>query len=1038
MELLFLIVGENASLEPGTGFFPNDIPRTPDYSWLWESLRVVFATFLDSNKAEYTHASPRGCVPGLPDEASALAGCSRTDLLSLLVSSFADLSSIMMRHSTLRVHLRFWLSHPRQRRFLKILLSMKLREYGKLKMFAVGVLQYGESLSTFSPTILPPTLGKRPLHPQTTMVLFEGLLNLGSSSINVEYLDRLLETAIDDPLPDLITRLFECGASVRRLDESRPPFGPPMSRAAPLQYPSVAAQMLKHGARPDPGLMPAVKNYIEASKFGRDTSKAESLLYLLLSHKADPNRIIPQTEPLTIAEYAMSRCPAAGTILRNWVSDDYSCEVLRIYEKRDDTTLRNSHVATKETVLLATSCQLPVDLELMKSLLNNDAHTDLLSLLAHEACPSRANEGDASIGNVSSPGVVRRDSEMLQRLGKPIDWAFHFRNDEAARLLLVSGSSAPKPLLNLSTSSDTEMAEQPELIGRRIESHRPVDNMDLSMFDFRDFSASQKSSKFMQAIIPTLALRPDLVPLLRPCLLQWAFSEENLESLKSFLEDHFNLKDLVPIGDALGLGTPLLLALQHCSLNFVEQLWTAGAGFGYTEGEDSGSHELVRLCSWDILYCPEVIPKVSYLLRKGARVNSIHTFCNGSHLAIGPLQAALGIYAYGKEGSEELTDRFKMLKDTPELEELVMHLISLGADLDANNSSGPTPLQLAILAGNSNIIRSLVERGADVNQARFMDLPEEDYRAAWFSSPLAMVCEAEWSWGAIASSTLVDEITEELETQIQTDTANILIAHGADVNLAPDARDTALLQACRKGVFALVELFIAEEAIVNVRSSCDGLSPLEIICHCLHKTGVEIAMLLVNNGALLNDADILEDSVDSGMRNALILRDIATFKERFSYLVRSKHLAENVHRLTLRDIQSLIDSGVDLNYGPSEHRGAALHNVLIMGLFSHALLLVDNGADIHAMNGGVVPLHRAIEAGHYDLVRLLLNAGASTDMEGDAYECAIRIARTQSKTHVVDLLSEWTAHLGAQGASHLPDGVKTMEVLGAESLMNGS
>lgn len=961
---------------------------------------VVFAAFLDWNDNNLPKKPHYHLLPSLPDQAKALAEFSRPDLLNALVSAFLDFSSESLSQLVLRSYLRRWLSDPWQRRFLEALISTKLHKHHKLRIFAVGVLSYGD-ISWLRRLKIPPVFDEgSALHPQATTILTEELFKLGPKDLTVACLNQILHTVLDYPVPELIFRLIERGASVRNLDGGLPYLKPVMGRAAALQHPSVAALLLNNDANSDEGLMPTIQSYIEASKLGNDTTKAESLLYLLLSHKADPNWVILKTKPLTIAEHAMSQCSTLGKIFCNWVNNEISCEVMKIFETPDDITLINSSVAAKEIVLLAISRHPSRDRGFMKRLLHHGAHPNLLSLSAQDPRRQRV----CTVDSISTTSACLSRSELLQIRGTPIDWACRSWDGQAARLLLEAGSSPPAQLLRLGTNTsfgrDWTLEKPKQPILPRWSGRIP----DLSMFHYCHRMSTTKASKFMQEISGLVLKRSDLKALLRPCLLQWAFSEESLGGIERFLGDGVSLQDTVRIGDGLGCGSPLLLALQHCTLDFVELLWKSGVNFGHTEGEMPGSHELVRLCSWDLRYCTDIIPKVSFLLQKGARVNGVHNVGDENRFDIGPLQAALGAYAYGQKHPGNLVCCFEPSRNSEILERLTRYLVDLGADVDASNSLGPTPLQLAILTGNLKIIRSLVENGADVNLVRYTGLS-----VVGFSHPLVMVCAADRYLSTPQKFLLAEDISEELEALNQVEAAKLLIARGADVNFVPEGGDGALLQACSRGALALVKLLVANRANVHARSGRDGLSPLERTCRSVHDSGMEIALLLLENGALPDAANLREEVFDSNLRQALFRNDISSFKARFSVLVRSRKLAQNLRRATTLEIQRQIDLGVDLNYKTLSSGDTLLTSAIDLGMFSVSLLLIENGADVHATNSkGQTALHVAIWSGHYDLVRLLLNAGAIIDTGCEQYRRACQCAELFRRTHIVDLLEQWS------------------------------
>lgn len=113
-------------------------------------------------------------------------------------------------------------------------------------------------------------------------------------------------------------------------------------------------------------------------------------------------------------------------------------------------------------------------------------------------------------------------------------------------------------------------------------------------------------------------------------------------------------------------------------------------------------------------------------------------------------------------------------------------LLVTGADVNASNDYGVTPLHLACANGNSAIVRQLLDAGADPNRSKLTG-----------ETPL-MTCAAS---GAL-------------------DATRSLLAHGADVNAAERAEhQTALMWAAAGQHAELVEELIARGADVEARST---------------------------------------------------------------------------------------------------------------------------------------------------------------------------------------------------------------------------
>jgi len=85
---------------------------------------------------------------------------------------------------------------------------------------------------------------------------------------------------------------------------------------------------------------------------------------------------------------------------------------------------------------------------------------------------------------------------------------------------------------------------------------------------------------------------------------------------------------------------------------------------------------------------------------------------------------------------------------------------------------------------------------------------------------------------------------------------------------------------------------------------------------------------------------------------------------------------------------------------------AALHAASAAGSLEIALLLVEAGADVNAVQqAGFTPLHAAAMAGRIDLAKLLLERGADPNVKADDGRTALAMARDAKQQAVIDLLS---------------------------------
>lgn len=147
----------------------------------------------------------------------------------------------------------------------------------------------------------------------------------------------------------------------------------------------------------------------------------------------------------------------------------------------------------------------------------------------------------------------------------------------------------------------------------------------------------------------------------------------------------------------------------------------------------------------------------------------------------------------------------------------IERLIKAGADVDAENSQGATPLFFAILNRRHEAVRKLIEAGADVNK---LSLQNEN--------PLYL---------AIA---VKDQAIAEM-----------LIRAGSNVNYTNRAGVTPLHISSVYGLFDLTDLFLYYDAEIDVKDN-DGTTPLMAAVWAGYP---DIAELLIRNGANMESRD---------------------------------------------------------------------------------------------------------------------------------------------------------------------------------------
>lgn len=212
-------------------------------------------------------------------------------------------------------------------------------------------------------------------------------------------------------------------------------------------------------------------------------------------------------------------------------------------------------------------------------------------------------------------------------------------------------------------------------------------------------------------------------------------------------------------------------------------------------------------------------------------------------------------------------------------------LIAAGADVNKRNTaSGRTPLIDAAMTGNAEIVKMLLEAGADKNARVFLYGQELDENAL-----TAAVNNGNSEIADILRRAGAEEITPSAESEQaaqsvynsmgitplhyallagETEKVKELIASGADVNAKAPNMGTPLLYACTVGNAEAARLLINAKADVNAAGDT-GYTPLMMACQTGNK---ELAEILVAAGADVNAKHVMNGQ-ETGLTPLKIAQD---------------------------------------------------------------------------------------------------------------------------------------------------------------------
>lgn len=254
-----------------------------------------------------------------------------------------------------------------------------------------------------------------------------------------------------------------------------------------------------------------------------------------------------------------------------------------------------------------------------------------------------------------------------------------------------------------------------------------------------------------------------------------------------------------------------------------------------------------------------------------------------------------------------------------------------------------TNLMLSSYFGHDNVVKLLVENGADV------EAKDSEYGRTALS------------WAAENGHTAISKLLVDNNADLET----------KDVRYGR----TALSWAAGKGCEAVVKLLIEKGAKVDAKSN-HGWTAL----WCAAKKGCKsVVKLLIENGADVESKDSLSGRTP------------------LSWAAEHGHLAI---------VKLLVESGAKIE-SKSNSGWTALSWAAEKGYNTIVRLLVDEGADVEAKSTlGWTPLLWAAENGHIAVVKILIEKGANVEATSNCGWTALRCAATKGHMLTIELLIE--------------------------------
>ncbi|KAL7930526.1 ankyrin repeat-containing domain protein [Trichoderma chlorosporum] len=265
----------------------------------------------------------------------------------------------------------------------------------------------------------------------------------------------------------------------------------------------------------------------------------------------------------------------------------------------------------------------------------------------------------------------------------------------------------------------------------------------------------------------------------------------------------------------------------------------------------------------------------------------------------------------------------------------------------------------------------------------------------------------------------------------------LLIDHGADVNIAGDKHGTMLQRGAYKGCLQIVKLLLEKGVEVNIQGGEHG-NALQAArrSHTIIETKREMIQLLIEHGADINANNSLYGTalqvacyttIQGRGAVPLLLKlgaDVNAEGGKYGNALQAACRVGNVDMIVL-----LLDSGADINAVAGEGYGTALQAACASagrkGSEEVVRLLLERGADVNAGGG---KLGTALQTaciterfdGQLEILRMLLDHGADVnavtdDQYGTVLQAACAAASWDGSEEIVRLLIERGADVNAEG-----------------------
>ncbi|KAK5638464.1 hypothetical protein RI129_012759 [Pyrocoelia pectoralis] len=287
-------------------------------------------------------------------------------------------------------------------------------------------------------------------------------------------------------------------------------------------------------------------------------------------------------------------------------------------------------------------------------------------------------------------------------------------------------------------------------------------------------------------------------------------------------------------------------------------------------------------------------------------------------------------------------------------------LLSQGADCTVSDNENGSCLFYASRFGFTELVRTFISRGADVNQTHSDGSPLLAALEGKHTATVKHLIEngADIHSCISSATTWIDYVIPLNDVEIM----EALIDKGIDLNCRLTRSDPLLITTFKERSRTMVDFLIAKGADIHITSFSTGDS-------CLHYA------------ARAGYDDIVDDLLNKGL-------DIDRENNQRETPLRLAFIENNASTVTL-----LLSRGASVDNG--NFQTTYLHHATKMGDNSLVLELIDRGSDLNVRNGdGDTPLVLAVSSNNVEVVKLLLEKGADYYLRNKLDRNLLHIAKS--------------------------------------------